>query len=81
MLGVADRPPASGQCGDLDALVEGGLRARVLKGQESFKVLPLLVANAWIVVPAESMALEAGEMVDVYGPGHLEAPMIGEVLE
>ncbi len=62
-------------------LVDGGLRARVLKGQESFKVLPLLVANAWIVVPAESMALEAGGMVDVYGPGHLEAPMIGEVLE
>lgn len=62
-------------------LVDGGLRARVLKGQESFKVLPLLLANAWIVVPAESMAMEAGEMVDVYGPGHLEAPLIGEVLE
>ena len=62
-------------------LADGGLRARVLKGQESFKVLPLLLANAWIVVPAESMALEAGDMVDVYGPGHLEAPMIGEVLE
>jgi len=62
-------------------LVDGGLRARVLKGQESFKVLPLLLANAWIVVPAEAMALAAGTMVDVYGPGHLEAPMIGEVLE
>ncbi|HEY4531342.1 MAG TPA: molybdopterin molybdotransferase MoeA [Luteimonas sp.] len=62
-------------------LVDGGLRARVLKGQESFKVLPLLLANAWIVVPAESMALDAGEMVDVYGPGHLDAPLIGEVLE
>lgn len=61
--------------------VDGGLRARVLKGQESFKVLPLLLANAWIVVPAASMAMEAGELVDVYGPGHLEAPMIGEVLE
>ncbi len=68
----------------LKGLVEldgGRLSARVLKGQESFKVLPLLLANAWIVVPVDAMALEAGEMVDVYGPGHLEAPMIGEGLE
>ena len=62
-------------------LVDGCLRARVLQGQESFKVLPLLAANAWIVVPPESMALEAGGMVDVHGLGHLEAPLIGGVLE
>ena len=53
-------------------LADGALRARVLHGQESFKVQPLLVANAWIVVPAGSMALEAGDMVDVYAPGHAE---------
>ena len=62
-------------------LVDGRLSARVLKGQESFKVLPLLVANAWVVVPAESMEMAAGGMVDVYGPGHLEPPMIGELLQ
>ncbi len=60
-------------------LADGCLRARVLDGQESFKVLPLLAANAWIVVPPDADALEPGSMVDVYGPGHLEAPMIEEV--
>lgn len=60
-------------------LADGALRARVLHGQESFKVQPLLVANAWIVVPAECMALEAGEMVDVYAPGHAEGLRIEEV--
>jgi len=57
------------------------LQARVLAGQESFKVLPLLQANAWIVVPPEVMALEAGDMVDVYTPGHLEALQIDEVTQ
>ena len=60
-------------------LADGALRARVLHGQESFKVQPLLVANAWIVVPAESMELEAGTMVDVYAPGHAEGLKIEEV--
>ncbi|WP_370465146.1 molybdopterin molybdotransferase MoeA [Luteimonas terricola] len=62
-------------------LADGALRARVLHGQESFKVQPLLVANAWIVVPAESMALEAGDMVDVYAPGHAEGLKIEEVMQ
>ncbi|MGY1529435.1 molybdopterin molybdotransferase MoeA [Luteimonas sp. A649] len=55
------------------------LQARVLTGQESFKVLPLLQANAWIVVPAETMELDAGGMVDVYTLGHAEALQIDEV--
>src|SRR5690606_22680317 len=60
-------------------IVGDRLQARVLQGQESFKVLPLLEANAWIVIPPDTMALEAGDMVDVYTPGHLEAFRIDEV--
>src|SRR5690606_26601243 len=60
-------------------LAGGRLRARVLHGQESFKVQPLLVANAWIVLPSESMDFRTGEMVDVYAPGHAEGLRIEEV--
>jgi len=57
----------------------GRLQAQVLPGQESFRILPLLAANAWIVVPEAAEAPEAGDLVDVYGLGHLEAPLMGEV--
>src|SRR5690606_6288989 len=53
-------------------LADGAVRARVLHGQESFKVQPLIEANAWIVLPPEPMAFKAGELVDVYPPGHAE---------
>lgn len=60
-------------------LADGVVRARVLHGQESFKVQPLIDANAWIVVPAGTMAFAAGEMVEVYAPGHAEGLKIEEV--
>jgi molybdopterin molybdotransferase len=41
---------------------EGRLRAAVLGGQESFRIRPLVEANAWVVVPEEG----SGELVDVY---------------
>lgn len=60
-------------------LRDGALAARVLPGQESFKVLPLVRANAWIVVPAGVDALDAGDRVEVYAPGHLDGLAIEEV--
>ena len=60
-------------------LADGAIRARVLHGQESFKVQPLVEANAWIVLPAEPMRFEAGEMVEVYAPGHAEGLEIEEM--
>ncbi|MFZ5657121.1 MAG: gephyrin-like molybdotransferase Glp [Pseudomonadota bacterium] len=54
----------------LDA--EGGLRVHVLGGQESFRIRPLVDANAWVVVPADVEALDAGALVEVAGRGHLE---------
>ncbi|TAM16289.1 MAG: molybdopterin molybdenumtransferase MoeA [Rhodanobacter sp.] len=58
----------------LDA--QGRLAARVLPGQESYRIRPLAEANAWVVVPIEAGALAAGTLVDVYGAGHLESPYI-----
>ena len=58
----------------LDA--QGRLVARVLAGQESYRIRPLAEANAWVVVPLEAQALPARTLVEVCGLGHLEAPVI-----
>jgi molybdopterin molybdotransferase len=51
---------------------DGVVRVHVMEGQESFRIRPLLDANAWAVVPAEVDVLEAGALVRVYGRGHLQ---------
>lgn len=50
---------------------DGRLQARVLPGQESFRIAPLAHSNAWIVVDASAGDLQDGALVDVYPPGHL----------
>ncbi|WP_411833192.1 gephyrin-like molybdotransferase Glp [Pseudoxanthomonas mexicana] len=55
---------------------EGRLVATVLPQQQSFRLLPLLQANAWVVVPEAGGELAAGQLVDVYGPGHWQPPML-----
>jgi len=52
----------------LDA--QGRLQAQVLAGQESFRILPLVAANAWATVPAASGDLGAAERVSVYALSH-----------
>jgi molybdopterin molybdotransferase len=59
----------------LDA--QGRLVARVLAGQESYRIRPLAEANAWVVVPLDATELPAGTLVEVCGLGHLESPAIG----
>ena len=54
----------------------GGMSAEVLPGQESFRILPLVAANAWVVVPEQIMRRERAELVDVYGLGHLQPPAL-----
>lgn len=49
----------------LDA--NGGLSVRLLRGQESFRIQPLLAANAWAILPAEAEELSAGTPVAVFG--------------
>lgn len=52
----------------LDA--DGRLGVALLRGQESFKVRPLVGANAWAVLPAAAEDLPAGTPVDVHGLDH-----------
>lgn len=59
----------------LDCDATGQLRARVLAGQESFRIVPLLATGAWIVLPEDAAELEAGSPVEVHGLGHLEPPV------
>lgn len=49
----------------LDA--DGVARVRLLPGQESFRIGPLLMANAWAVLPEEAEELPTGTPVDVVG--------------
>ncbi|MDR1076012.1 MAG: molybdopterin molybdotransferase MoeA [Xanthomonadaceae bacterium] len=47
------------------------LRAEILPGQESFRIAPMLRANAWAVAAEDRGALAAGDSIDIYGLGHL----------
>jgi molybdopterin molybdotransferase len=44
----------------------------ILGGQESFRIRPLLDADAWAVIDADIDTLVAGDRIRVYGRGHLE---------
>jgi len=51
---------------------QGRLSARVLSGQESFRLMSMLQANAWVVLEAEGDLASAGTYVRVQGWGHHE---------
>lgn len=55
---------------------QGRLVARILPGQESFKIAPLARSNAWIVLDEQAQDLPAGAPVDVWGLGHLRGPQL-----
>ncbi len=59
---------------------DGQLRVSLLAGQESFKTLPLLAANAWASLPEGDAILPAGAPVDVFTPGHETSGLLGEAL-
>lgn len=42
------------------------LEAKILDGQESFKIKPLLAANGWIILTEGQTQFSAGELVDFY---------------
>ena len=44
----------------------------ILGGQESFRIRPLVDANAWAIVPDHVDTLAAGALVEVVGLGHLQ---------
>lgn len=51
---------------------QGRLSARVLSGQESFRLMSMLQANAWVVLEGEGDQASAGTYVRVQGWGHHE---------
>lgn len=65
--------------GALAVDTQGRLHARILPGQESFKIAPMARSNAWIVLDEDAQDLAAGASVDVYGLGHLQAPSLAGV--
>lgn len=50
----------------------GTVGVRLLRGQESFRIEPLLHANGWAVLDAEVSEFPAGTRVDVYPSSHLD---------
>jgi molybdopterin molybdotransferase len=50
---------------------DGGLGVEVLSGQESFRLAPLLTANAWAVLDPEHADTPAGARIAVFSPCHL----------
>jgi molybdopterin molybdotransferase len=44
----------------------GQASVEVLEGQESFRMAPLLIANAWAVLEEEDELVEAGALIEVY---------------
>ncbi|MFC7300285.1 gephyrin-like molybdotransferase Glp [Cognatiluteimonas weifangensis] len=48
---------------------DGRAQVQLLAGQESFRIQPLLAANAWAVLAEDAAELPAGAMVAVYGLG------------
>ncbi len=48
--------------------VDGGrLQVVLLRGQESFRLAPLVAANAWAVLPEAGSELDAGSPIEVHG--------------
>jgi molybdopterin molybdotransferase len=45
----------------------GQLQVQLLTGQESFRIQPLLAANAWAVLAEDAEQLPAGTLVEVHG--------------
>jgi molybdopterin molybdotransferase len=58
--------------------LDGGGRCVVsaLPGQESFRILPLAQANAWLVLPEGQAYFQAGDPAQAYSLGH-EQPLVG----
>jgi molybdopterin molybdotransferase len=62
---AADAPKPEGLRCFFKARVESE-RVRMMEGQASFRIEPLLRADAWAVLPEDGETAKAGELVDVY---------------
>jgi len=57
----------------LGATDDGQLTVSILPGQQSYRIRPLLEANAWAIGPEQLGDLPAGSLLEVYSLGHLDS--------
>lgn len=70
--GLSKKPPLRLHLkGRVELNAEGRLQTRLLYGQESFRLRPLLDANAWIVIEPDHESVAAGDLVGVASLCHL----------
>ena len=50
----------------IDVSAAGILEVRLLDGQESYKTSPFLAMNGWAVIPEDKVAVEVGEIIQVF---------------
>ena len=53
------------------SIQEAGVVCEILKGQESFKISPMIAANCWAVFPDGQEFYRAGDEIDIYGQGYV----------
>jgi molybdopterin molybdotransferase len=58
-------------------LHDGGVRVQPLRGQESFRIAPLRGTHAWTLLPEDAERLDAGSLVDVLPPSHMQSNLLG----
>ncbi len=58
----------------------GGLQVHLLPGQESFRIQPLLAANAWAVLPEDIEKFSAGDLVETHGLEHVAVSITTSVI-
>ena len=56
---------------------DGGVRVQPLRGQESFRIAPLRGTHAWTLLPEGAERLDAGSLVDVLPPSHMQSNLLG----
>lgn len=54
---------------------DGRLRVRLLQGQESFRIRPLLAMRLWAALPEGRDRLQAGESIDTYPLCHFDGAL------
>lgn len=56
---------------------DGGVRVHPLRGQESFRIVPLRDANAWALLPEDDETIATGTLVEVLPLSHMQSNLIG----
>lgn len=66
-------------CARVGCDAQGRLQVRLLPGQQSFRLMSLVAANAWAALPEDCIDADEGSAVMVYGWGHCDPIQIAAV--